>query len=601
MPEPSTSQFFLIAGSLILVATRWLVLIASTILVLFVTWLVLNVLWSRGDKESILIRPFVVVDPSGNLKNAESGFAQILSAQMAELQIRILQARAVLKQAASGEALTRQVDDTLRVPEGAKEKPKIVDPWPKVQASAQDKVELKVQGVDVFGLVSWIKAQIVPERKGLAFTAHIAGDGEVTIAGDVSDMGLDGVGTLYLSPLKRSPIAALDDLALQLFQLRLVGDDARLRDLPLPEFRILVDRLCEAADTRVEARPDAERKEHYKNLSAYFAGMLEKHDDWLAMMILAADTARRGGEYDAALKYFRLASDHEHRLPKDENKERRRLIDASLAAVVGPAAAQPRLSVALAPSTALIARRVLDTVDASNVEQLRKGFQALYNGGGEGGYAAVAGLSGIPGWYSWNHQSNSRSAFHFNLFLAWNRALLVNFERAARDEVKDFALMCWDWTKGGIPTSFNEPNLPDGGKNPLAAAYIDLPQSKPPITRFTERDPAPASELPSAQDVAFVLGLDTWDDFSAALEDQSDRVHGWTGGDMGNRSTSSYDPLFYVHYCNVDRLWAIWQKAHQPLDGPTAMDKSLLDVVLDPFGIKVREVLDTKKLGYTYE
>jgi hypothetical protein len=31
-------------------------------------------------------------------------------------------------------------------------------------------------------------------------------------------------------------------------------------------------------------------------------------------------------------------------------------------------------------------------------------------------------LVGVPGWYSWNHDRDARSAFALNLFLAWNRA-----------------------------------------------------------------------------------------------------------------------------------------------------------------------------------
>jgi tyrosinase len=81
----------------------------------------------------------------------------------------------------------------------------------------------------------------------------------------------------------------------------------------------------------------------------------------------------------------------------------------------------------------------------------------------------------------------------------------------------------------------------------------------------------------------------------------SDYGHGWVSGDMGNIGTSSYDPLFHAHHCNVDRIWAIWQKAHGPLDGPNAIDQALLDVELEPFGIKVRDVLDTTQLGYTYD
>ena len=51
------------------------------------------------------------------------------------------------------------------------------------------------------------------------------------------------------------------------------------------------------------------------------------------------------------------------------------------------------------------------------------------------------------------------------------------------------------------------------------------------------------------------------------------RVHIWVGGDMGP-GTSPNDPVFYLHHCNVDRLWALWQHAH-PASGylPVATDR----------------------------
>jgi hypothetical protein len=39
------------------------------------------------------------------------------------------------------------------------------------------------------------------------------------------------------------------------------------------------------------------------------------------------------------------------------------------------------------------------------------------------------------------------------------------------------------------------------------------------------------------------------------------RVHIWVGGDMGP-GTSPNDPVFFLHHCNIDRLWAAWQYAH---------------------------------------
>jgi tyrosinase len=35
--------------------------------------------------------------------------------------------------------------------------------------------------------------------------------------------------------------------------------------------------------------------------------------------------------------------------------------------------------------------------------------------------------------------------------------------------------------------------------------------------------------------------------------------HGWVGGHMGNQNTSPNDLIFFMHHCNIDRLWAEWQ------------------------------------------
>jgi len=38
-------------------------------------------------------------------------------------------------------------------------------------------------------------------------------------------------------------------------------------------------------------------------------------------------------------------------------------------------------------------------------------------------------------------------------------------------------------------------------------------------------------------------------------------VHIWVGGDM-RLSSSPNDPVFFLHHCNVDRIWAAWQEKH---------------------------------------
>ncbi|XP_055820805.1 catechol oxidase B, chloroplastic-like [Solanum dulcamara] len=90
-------------------------------------------------------------------------------------------------------------------------------------------------------------------------------------------------------------------------------------------------------------------------------------------------------------------------------------------------------------------------------------------------------------------------------------------------------------------------------------------------------------------------------------------VHIWTGDtprqkhgeDMGNFYSAGLDPVFYCHHANVDRMWNEWK-----LIGGKRRDISdkdwlnseffFYDENRNPFRVKVRDCLDSKKMGYDY-
>lgn len=53
-----------------------------------------------------------------------------------------------------------------------------------------------------------------------------------------------------------------------------------------------------------------------------------------------------------------------------------------------------------------------------------------------------------------------------------------------------------------------------------------------------------------------------------SLESVHDSFHGILGGSghMGNPGYAGFDPIFWLHHCNVDRLYAIWQGLHWQAD-----------------------------------
>jgi Common central domain of tyrosinase len=182
-------------------------------------------------------------------------------------------------------------------------------------------------------------------------------------------------------------------------------------------------------------------------------------------------------------------------------------------------------------------------------------------------------------------------------FFSWHRFFLVRFEAQLQGYVPGVMVPYWDWTD---PTSimtdtFLGPNG-SGGSNAVSSGYF---ASSAPGTG-SNPTPAPAwwpagltgwvlptafgagagslrrhlsavSQLPSATDLRQALSATTYAAFQNAVESGAgltsgnqmhNGMHGWLGGPNGQMSYpafSPFDPFFYLHHCNIDRLWAMWQ------------------------------------------
>jgi tyrosinase len=80
-------------------------------------------------------------------------------------------------------------------------------------------------------------------------------------------------------------------------------------------------------------------------------------------------------------------------------------------------------------------------------------------------------------------------------------------------------------------------------------------------------------------------------------------VHVRTGGDMGSVPTASYDPIFYLHHANVDRLWAQWQADHPGVALPASEATFEMPPFNRPFSTQWQrgsDVESTDALGYRY-
>jgi tyrosinase len=215
------------------------------------------------------------------------------------------------------------------------------------------------------------------------------------------------------------------------------------------------------------------------------------------------------------------------------------------------------------------------------------------------GYNYLAGFHGVPGWYCWHHQRNLRTRLRVRLFLPWHRAYVYRFEQAVQDQVEEVSIPWWDWSSRisraeGIPKAFSETSF-DAQPNPLYKGHIYVPTANPPLDRDSSRLAGNPSELPTTEEVDRLLELSDFGDFSDGLEDIHDRIHVWVGGDMAQVPTAAFDPIFFSHHSMIDRIWWLWQLRH----GNSGIE-NLNDEVLEPFNLKVGDVLKIHDLGYDY-
>lgn len=102
--------------------------------------------------------------------------------------------------------------------------------------------------------------------------------------------------------------------------------------------------------------------------------------------------------------------------------------------------------------------------------------------------------------------------------------------------------------------------------------------------------------LPDAADVAAAMSNGTFNTFGGALEGIHDSGHVWVGGSMSGVLTAPCDPVFWMHHCEIDRIWAEWQAAN-PGQNPALAGAA---ATMDPWSETEVDTRDITALGYAY-
>ncbi|CRK59534.1 putative tyrosinase [Alloactinosynnema sp. L-07] len=216
-------------------------------------------------------------------------------------------------------------------------------------------------------------------------------------------------------------------------------------------------------------------------------------------------------------------------------------------------------------------------------------------------------------------------------FLPWHRRFLLDFENALKAINPAVDLPYWDWTTAGSTstlwsTSFMGPN--GSSTQNWRVTSGPFAQSSGNWTLNVRTDSnnylrrrfgaGTGTVLPTAAQVSTVLGLTNYDTSpwnSTSLTSFRNQLEGWNGPNLHNRVHvwvsgtmagfgSPNDPVFWMHHCNIDRLWSQWQAANPTRTYiPTSGTTNVVDIdePMLPWGGSVtpRSML-SHSASYTY-
>ena len=254
------------------------------------------------------------------------------------------------------------------------------------------------------------------------------------------------------------------------------------------------------------------------------------------------------------------------------------------------------------------------------------------------------GLSIYDLFVAWHHQSmmlftpptqRDRNAAHSGpSFLPWHRYFLLRFEGYLRTAVGDpeFRLPYWDWAADAALSNPRQSRIWAGtalGRFTNSRLWqVRVVPAERGLTRLSRPRPLQRAlgnqgALPTRDAIRTVLRDQTLYDappYSSAsngfrnyLEGWEgparihNSVHVWVGGDMTD-STSPNDPTFFLHHCNVDRIWHAWQRRYPdapyvPAQNAPAnlafhrIDDALYSIFREPTPVTPRGMLNPLRPG----
>ena len=168
--------------------------------------------------------------------------------------------------------------------------------------------------------------------------------------------------------------------------------------------------------------------------------------------------------------------------------------------------------------------------------------------------AAIHGTTLPDNLPSWNTCHQAGASF---FFLAWHRMYVYFFERILRAKSgnANLTLPYWNYQANAVMP-------PDWRSSTAGNPLYDASRN----ASINSGGSLPASISTSINNA---LNLIPYYDFQNSLNGPHGSVHVSIAGNMSSTSTAAKDPVFWLHHCNIDRLWEVWLRKCGGRGNPT--------------------------------
>lgn len=293
---------------------------------------------------------------------------------------------------------------------------------------------------------------------------------------------------------------------------------------------------------------------------------------------------------------------------------------ATALGLISPPLAQAFDGTAPLPGAIRTRRNVADSTAAKDLASLRRGVAEMKK--------LIASRPTDPrGWVLQSYIHGNCGGFtkcqHGNWFFApWHRVYIYYFEQLIQyfSADKDFALPYWNWTETHVvPDSFYGDGNALNDTVSISGSCRGAPSAgrgRAQGSAFSEDDlknyvgPVKIGSIQSNPDFASYGGANPG---RGALEATPHNfVHRWVGGTKGSNMVqyfSPLDPIFWMHHCNIDRLYSDWlsRPGHKPPSDQSAWRDASFNDFFDPAGRPAGKewtcgiTVDSEAMGYVYD